>query len=68
MKSKTILTDARGKSHDEHNALVVELREKLRLARIDLQRGKTKNPQEARRLKKDIARVLTVSNQTASTN
>jgi len=62
MKSKQNLSDIRAKSPEERTALVAELREKFRLARVDLQKGKTKNPAEARRIRKDIARILTVNN------
>ncbi len=61
MKSKNILSDIRGKSAEEHAVLVTDLREKHRLARLDLARGRSKNPQLSRQMKKDIARILTVS-------
>ncbi len=37
-----------------------ELREKLRGLRFDLAAGKVKNVREIRKIKKDIARILTV--------
>ncbi|MCD5396525.1 MAG: 50S ribosomal protein L29 [Candidatus Pacebacteria bacterium] len=37
-----------------------ELREKLRQLRFDLASGKVKNVREIRKVKKDIARILTI--------
>jgi ribosomal protein L29 len=68
MKTKQFLQDARAKSQDERNALILELREKFRVANIEVKSGKTKNPAPARELKKNIARLMSVSTQESRTN
>lgn len=48
------------KSKKELQRLWQEDREKLRQLRFDLSAGKVKNVREIRKIKKDIARILTV--------
>ena len=40
--------------------MVKESRERLRILRFDLASGKVKNVREVRKVKKDIARILTI--------
>ena len=56
MKAKEI----RQKSKKELERLVLENREKLRQLKFDLSAGKVKNVREIRKIKKDIARILTI--------
>lgn len=48
------------KSLPELNRLLIENRERLRQLRFDLASGKVKNVREIRKIKKDIARILTL--------
>ena len=57
MKVKELKT----KSKSELNVLLDEGRERLRALRFDLAGGKIKNVREIRQVKKDIARILTLS-------
>lgn len=53
-------SELRQKSQSELNKLLMESRERLRTLRFDLVSGKVKNVREIRKIKKDIARILTV--------
>lgn len=50
----------RQKDKPELQKLLQENRERLRQLRFDLVAGKVKNVREIRKIKKDIARILTV--------
>ena len=59
------------KSKSELQKILSDNREKLRQLRFDLAAGKVKNVREVRKIKKDIARILTllrITNQYESTN
>lgn len=58
MKSKEL----KQKSKKELQRLLQEDREKLRQLRFDLSAGKVKNVREIRKIKKDIARIMTMLN------
>ena len=57
------ITELRPKSENELKKLFQDNREKLRALKFDLASGKVKNVREIRSLKKDIARILTLSKQ-----
>lgn len=61
MKSTSFLTDIRGKSAEELRKLAAELKERLRATRLEVISGKSKNGAAVKKLRKEIARVLTVS-------
>jgi len=48
------------KTREELKKLLEENQEKLRQLRFDLASGKVKNVREIRKIKKDIARILTI--------
>jgi len=50
------------KSEKELHKTLDESREKLRQLNFDLASGKVKNVREIRRIKRDIARILTIIN------
>ena len=52
--------ELRQKSKSELQKLLQEDREKLRQLRFDLTSGKVKNVREIRKIKKEIARILTL--------
>jgi large subunit ribosomal protein L29 len=54
------ITELRQKSKTELEKILAESREKLRQLRFDLASGKVKNVREIRKIKKDIARILTI--------
>jgi len=54
------IIDLRRKQKDELQRMVSESREKLRALRFDLASGKVKNVREIRKIKKNIARILTL--------
>ena len=54
------VSELRQKSKEELAKLVGDEREKLRNLRFDLASGKVKNVREIRKIKKDIARALTL--------
>lgn len=56
MKTKEL----RQKPKEEMKRIVLESKEKLRQLRFDLASGKVKNVREMHRLKKDIAKILTI--------
>jgi large subunit ribosomal protein L29 len=51
------------KSKSELQKFLTDSREKLRQLRFDLAAGKVKNVREVRKIKKDIAKVLTLLKQ-----
>ena len=51
------------KSKSELQKILADSREKLRQLRFDLAAGKVKNVREVRKIKKDIAKVLTLLKQ-----
>jgi len=53
-------TELQQKSKSELQKILSDNREKLRQLRFDLAAGKVKNVREVRKVKKDIARILTV--------
>lgn len=54
------IAEMRKKSGLELEKLLGELRRKLRALRFDLASGKVKNIREIRKIKKNIARILTI--------
>jgi len=54
------IAEIRKKSGLELEKLLGELRRKLRALRFDLVSGKVKNIREIRKIKKNIARILTI--------
>ena len=56
MKAKEL----KQKSKKELERLLLSDREKLRQLKFDLSAGKVKNVREIRKIKKDIARILTI--------
>ena len=57
MKAK----ESRQRSKEEQQKILQEHQEKLRLLRFGLASGKVKNVREIRKIKKAIARILTIS-------
>lgn len=57
MKKKELLTKERGELKRD----LAELRNKLAKIRFDISGKQTKNHREIRKIKKDIARILTVT-------
>lgn len=55
------IADLRLKTKAELEKLLQESREKLRVLQFDLVAGKVKNVREIRQIKKDIAKILTLS-------
>ena len=53
-------TELRQKSKPELQKILSDDQEKLRQLRFDLAAGKVKNVREVRKIKKDIARILTL--------
>ena len=53
------INELRQKSKSELQKILLDDREKLRQLRFDLAAGKVKNVREVRKIKKDIARILT---------
>jgi len=54
------ISELKQKSKDELKKLLQDLRERLRQLRFDLAAGKVKNVREIRKIKKEIARILTL--------
>ena len=52
--------ELRQKSRKELQRILFDKREKLRQLRFDLASGKVKNIREIRKIKKEIARILTL--------
>ncbi len=57
------IKELREKSQTELEKILQDNREKLRQLRFDLVSGKVKNVREIRKIKKDIARILTLLNE-----
>jgi large subunit ribosomal protein L29 len=55
--------ELRQKSKDDLNKILQDDREKMRQIRFDLSSGKVKNVREINKIKKDIARILTILNE-----
>ncbi len=53
-------TELQQKSKSELQKILSDNRGKLRQLRFDLAAGKVKNVREVRKIKKDIARILTI--------
>lgn len=62
------IQELRKKSKSEIEQLLKENREKLRQLRFDLAFNRLKNVREIRKVKKEIARILTINNQQQTTN
>lgn len=60
MKSSTKLKEWREKSEEELKRILQEQKNSLRPLQFALVSGKLKNPKEIKKLKKDIARALTI--------
>lgn len=58
------VAELRQKSKPELQKLLIDNREKLRQLRFDLDSGKVKNVREIRKIKKEIARILTLLQET----
>jgi len=54
------ISELRQKTESELKKLLQDNRERLRSLRFDLASGKIKNVREIRKIKKDIARILTL--------
>lgn len=63
MKYSKNLADLRTKSAGDLQKVVTDLKEKLRLVRLDIATGKSKNGAAVEKLKREIARALTVANE-----
>lgn len=59
------IREIRQKSKPEIQRIILDNREKLRQMRFDLAAGKVKNVREIRKIKKEIAQLLTILNQHA---
>lgn len=57
------ITELRQKPKGELHKILQDNREKLRQLRFDLVSGKIKNVREVRKVKKEIAQILTILNQ-----
>ena len=57
---KNELADLKGKTVDELERLLLDIREELSKLKIDMSLGKNKNVNQARNKRKDIARILTI--------
>ncbi len=56
-------SELRQKTEKELQRLLTEKRDKLRELRFDLVSGKVKNVGEIRKIRRDIARILTIINE-----
>ncbi len=61
MKHSKTIADYRTKSAGELAKVVADLKEKLRVTRLDIMTGKSKNGAAVAKIKRDIARALTVA-------
>ena len=57
------ISELRQKSKEELQKILKDNQEKLRQLRFDLSAGKVKNVREIRKIKKEIAQILTVLRQ-----
>lgn len=62
------ISELRQKTENELLKLLQGNRERLRALRFDLASGKIKNVREIRKIKKDIARILTLLNEQKAKN
>lgn len=60
--------ELRQRPESELKKLLADNRERLRVLRFDLASGKVKNVREIRKIKKDIARILTLLKEKISEN
>jgi len=60
--------ELRQKSKDDLNKILQQEREKMRQIRFDMSSGKVKNVREINKIKKDIARILTILNEQRTEN
>lgn len=58
-----LVKELKSKTEKDLRKLLLIEREKLRSLKFDLAAGKVKNVKQARAIKKDIARILTILNQ-----
>ena len=56
------IQELRQKTKSELQKLLIDVREKLRQLRFNLASGKVKNVREIRKIKKEIAQILTILN------
>ncbi len=54
------ISELRNKTKDELEKTLQDLRERLRQLRFDLASGKVKNVREIRKIKKEVAKILTI--------
>ena len=54
------IIELKQKNKEELQRILTEDRERLRVLRFDLAAGKVKNVREIRKIRKDIARILTL--------
>ncbi len=59
------IKELREKTESELDNLLKDKRESLRKFRFEMSHGKVKNTKEAREIKKDIARILTLTSTSA---
>jgi len=59
--------ELRKRTKEELQRTIQESREKLRMLRFDLASGKVKNVREIRKIKKNIARTLTLLHENCNT-
>ncbi len=62
------ISELRLKSNNELQKIMQDNRERFRQLSFDLVAGKVKNVREIRKIKKDIARILTLSNPKSKIN
>ena len=62
------ISEMRLKSNNELQKIMQDNRERFRQLNFDLVAGKVKNVREIRKIKKDIARILTLSNPKSKIN
>jgi len=58
-----MISELRKKSEEEMQKILKDDREKLKQLRFDLAAGKVKNVREIRKIKKEVARILTLLKQ-----
>jgi len=62
------ITELRQRNKEELQKILIEDRERLRNLRFDLPAGKVKNIREVRKIRKEIARILTLLKEKISAN
>ncbi len=68
LRSNMKISELRLKSNNELQKIMQDNRERFRQLSFDLVAGKVKNVREIRKIKKDIARILTLSNPKSKIN